>query len=253
MNVGSTGCNSQDFGSPIYNSSDVQYVDAPQYHEFKNRQILNDVIPSTFEEEDDDDFLDYDDLFMIRRQDEQPEPVEKKLLIPTEELRCRKVAGMRLRSRSSSRNGERVQSQGKKQLDIFVNIFHPEESPVISDETGEPAFGDDGEVIMEHKIIDAHVLIDSGCTSSCIDAGFVKRYDIPTEKLPRSYPVFNADGTSNDGGRIKEYVTLEMMIGLHREWVRLAVTSLASSNIFLGHDWLKQHNPEINWATGQIF
>ncbi|KAL5476985.1 hypothetical protein ACEPAI_3171 [Sanghuangporus weigelae] len=28
--------------------------------------------------------------------------------------------------------------------------------------------------------------------------------------------------------------------------------SLASSNIFLGHDWLQRHNPEIDWKIGKI-
>ena len=32
--------------------------------------------------------------------------------------------------------------------------------------------------------IDAHALIDSGCTGSFIDAGFVERYKIPTQELP---------------------------------------------------------------------
>ncbi|KAL5526813.1 hypothetical protein ACEPAF_8539 [Sanghuangporus sanghuang] len=43
-----------------------------------------------------------------------------------------------------------------------------------------------------------------------------------------------------------------MFFGKHEEEIRLAVTSLASSNIFLGHDWLTKHNPEIDWRLGTV-
>ena len=100
--------------------------------------------------------------------------------------------------------------------------------------------------------IDAHALIDSGCTGSCVDSRFVARYQLPTKRYPNPLKVFNADGTDNDGGLIKEYVEVDMFIGGHQESIRLAVTTLASSNIFLGHDWLKKHNPEIDWKAGFI-
>ena len=38
----------------------------------------------------------------------------------------------------------------------------------------------------------------------------------------------------------------------HEEQIQLAVTLLASSNIFLGHDWLSKHNLEIDWKLGRI-
>ncbi|OCB87020.1 hypothetical protein A7U60_g5912 [Sanghuangporus baumii] len=65
-------------------------------------------------------------------------------------------------------------------------------------------------------------------------------------------PVFNADGTSNEAGLIKEYVVIRIFFGKHEEEIRLAVTSLVSSNIFLGHDWLMKHNPEIDWRSGTV-
>ena len=100
--------------------------------------------------------------------------------------------------------------------------------------------------------IDAHALIDSGCTGSCVDSRFVARYQLPTKRYPNPLKVFNVDGTDNDGGLIKEYVEVDMFIGGHQESIRLAVTTLASSNIFLGHDWLRKHNPEIDWKAGFI-
>lgn len=100
--------------------------------------------------------------------------------------------------------------------------------------------------------IDAHVLIDSGCTGSCIDLGFVKHYDIPTKRYPNPLRVSNADGSFNEGGLITDYAEVELIFEDHKEAITLLVTTLSSSNIFLGHDWLTRHNPEIDWRLGTI-
>ena len=100
--------------------------------------------------------------------------------------------------------------------------------------------------------IDAHALIDSGCTGSCIDSRFVNRYGIPTKRYPNPLRVSNADGTDNEGGLITEYAEVQLVFDDHRETINLAVTTLSSSNVFLGHDWLTKHNPEIDWKAGAM-
>jgi hypothetical protein len=45
-------------------------------------------------------------------------------------------------------------------------------------------------------------LIDSGCEGSCIDRTFVETNQIPTIKLPRPIPIYNADGQPNSDGSI---------------------------------------------------
>lgn len=64
--------------------------------------------------------------------------------------------------------------------------------------------------------------------------------------------MYNANGTHNQGGDITEFVELLISIGGHRERINLAVTDLGSKNLYLSHDWLKCHNPVINWKTGSI-
>ena len=71
--------------------------------------------------------------------------------------------------------------------------------------------------------IDAHVLIDSGCTGSCIDSGFVKRYNIPTKRYPNPLRVSNADGSTNEGGLITDYAEVEMIFETHKETLILSV------------------------------
>ncbi|SJL18794.1 uncharacterized protein ARMOST_22395 [Armillaria ostoyae] len=43
-----------------------------------------------------------------------------------------------------------------------------------------------------------------------------------------------------------------MTIGNHSERIDFAVTNLGSKDLYLRHDWLKCHNPVINWETGMI-
>ncbi|SJL10454.1 uncharacterized protein ARMOST_13840 [Armillaria ostoyae] len=43
-----------------------------------------------------------------------------------------------------------------------------------------------------------------------------------------------------------------MTIGGHSECIDLAITDLGTKDVYLGHDWLKWHNPIVNWKTGAI-
>ncbi len=43
-----------------------------------------------------------------------------------------------------------------------------------------------------------------------------------------------------------------MTIGGHAECIDLAVTNLGKKDVYLGHDWLKRHNPSVNWKTQSI-
>ena len=95
-------------------------------------------------------------------------------------------------------------------------------------------------------------LIDSGCTGSAIDATFVKECGFNTKKLPVPIPVYNTDGIYNSGGPINEYVEVIIKIADHLERIMLAVTNLGKSKVFIGYDWLKLHNPSINWRDGTI-
>ncbi len=95
-------------------------------------------------------------------------------------------------------------------------------------------------------------LIDSGCTGSAINQAYIEKHNLDTKKALIPIPVYNADGTRNQGGDITEFVELSMMIGEHCERIDLAITNLGKKDIYLGHDWLKRHNPSINWERSMI-
>ena len=48
------------------------------------------------------------------------------------------------------------------------------------------------------------------------------------------------------------YVLLTVGVGKHSEKLWCAVTCLGKVPLILGHDWLKKHNPDIDWTTGGI-
>ena len=95
-------------------------------------------------------------------------------------------------------------------------------------------------------------LLDCGCTGSCINTAFVEKHNINTKKFPRPIPVYNADGSLNSGGPIKEYVELLIEIGQHVEILQFAVSNLGKADMFIGHEWLKLHNPTIDWAKNTV-
>ena len=71
-------------------------------------------------------------------------------------------------------------------------------------------------------------------------------------KLPRSIPVYNIDGTLNENRSVKEYVDLIVRFGDHTERARFYISALGGDTLVIGHPWLVQHNPEINWTMGKI-
>jgi hypothetical protein len=95
-------------------------------------------------------------------------------------------------------------------------------------------------------------LLDSGATGCYIDEGFVRAKGINLESLPRPIPVYNADGSHNDGGPIRTVAKMRLAIADHVEVLSFAVTNIGKMDIIVGYDWLRQHNPLIDWRSGQI-
>jgi predicted aspartyl protease len=95
-------------------------------------------------------------------------------------------------------------------------------------------------------------LVDSGATGLFIDREYVKSNQIPTTKLPQPIPVFNVDGTANTEGSISEVAELLLHYNGHSERALFCVTGLGRQNLILGHTWLKDHNPEVDWRTGKV-
>jgi len=94
------------------------------------------------------------------------------------------------------------------------------------------------------KKLKVKALVDSGCTHTGIDEQLVKDKRIQTRPINFSFEVFNVDGTKNR--EVTKVAPLEVEINGHKEQLEAAVIDLNGTDIFLGHDWLIKHNPEVN-------
>ena len=100
------------------------------------------------------------------------------------------------------------------------------------------------------KKLKVKALVDSGYTHTGINEQLVKDKKIQTKTINFSFEVFNADGTKN--GEVTKVAPLEIEIDEHKETLEVAVMDLDGTDMFLGHDWLVKHNPEVNWKNGTI-
>jgi len=94
------------------------------------------------------------------------------------------------------------------------------------------------------KSLKVKALVDSGCTHTGINKQLVKNKNIQTKKIDFSFEVFNADGTKN--GEVTKVAPLEVEINGHKKTLEAVVMDLDGMDMFLGHDWLVKHNPEVN-------
>jgi len=95
-------------------------------------------------------------------------------------------------------------------------------------------------------------LLDSGATGSFIDRDFVRSKGMNTWTLSRNIPVFNVDGSPNEAGQISEVVDMVLQYETHSERMLLAVSGLGKQSLILGYNWLKDHNPKIDWEKGEV-
>jgi hypothetical protein len=105
--------------------------------------------------------------------------------------------------------------------------------------------------------ISARALLDSGAEGIIVDHAFAIRNGLTLRTLTRPIPVKNVDGSLNKKGPVK-YTTIQTIRiknsddDYHEERSELYVTSLGDHDIILGTDWLKAHNPEVNWRRPQL-
>lgn len=101
------------------------------------------------------------------------------------------------------------------------------------------------------KPINTFALIDSGATTSCISDRFATRHNIPRARKETPIPIVAVDGRPIASGLITQDAITSLQLHGHHERIRLAVVSVHYP-VILGLDWLKRHNPAIDWARKQL-
>jgi len=95
-------------------------------------------------------------------------------------------------------------------------------------------------------------LLDCGATRSLIDRDFVRSKGMNTWTLLHNISIFNVDGSPNEIGQISEVVDVVLYYKTYSERMLLAVSGLGKQSLILGYDWLKDHNPRIDWEKGKV-
>ena len=64
---------------------------------------------------------------------------------------------------------------------------------------------------------------------------------------------YNANGSENTAGVITHYIALRLNVNDHSKLCHFYVIDLVNQDLFLGYDWLHQHNPTIDWKSNSLF
>jgi len=80
----------------------------------------------------------------------------------------------------------------------------------------------------------------------------VEEKGMPTKSLPKPFNVYNSDRSRNGEKTIREFVPLEINSNKHIKQIDAVVSEVKEMDLFLGHNWLVKHNPEVDWKEGVI-
>jgi len=104
----------------------------------------------------------------------------------------------------------------------------------------------------EEEGIVIEVLLDSSATGLVMSEEFARRHRFKRTRLERPVYVRNVDGTLNYAGPIVDTVEVEIFFKGHKERTSIDVIGEQKWSVILGMPWLKRHNPEIDWKTGEV-
>ena len=104
----------------------------------------------------------------------------------------------------------------------------------------------------EEEGVVTEALLDSGAMGLVISEEFARRHKFKRTKLERPVYVRNMDGTLNYVGPIVDTVEMEIFFKGHKEKTSIDVMGEQKWSVILGMPWLRCHNPEIDWKTGEV-
>ncbi|KAK3537692.1 hypothetical protein QTP70_017902 [Hemibagrus guttatus] len=104
------------------------------------------------------------------------------------------------------------------------------------------------------RCVPVSALIDSEAAVNLINRALVEELRIPTIPCMPTLRIMAIDSQPIGGGYLTHQTELlEFQVGLfHREWLPFYVTSSPANPVILGFPWLRQHDPQISWHTGEL-
>ena len=104
----------------------------------------------------------------------------------------------------------------------------------------------------EEEGVVTEALLDSGATGLVISEEFVRRHKFKRTKLEKPVYVRNVDSMLNYTGPIVNTVEVEIFFKGHKERTLINVIGGQKWSMILGMPWLRYHNLEIDWKTGEV-
>ena len=107
-------------------------------------------------------------------------------------------------------------------------------------------------MVNSNRLLEMKALIDCGAMAEFIDHEFVHTHELWTYPLLHPICLYNTDGSPNEIRKITEAIDLVVQYKSHRSQSKFYVSSIGHKAIILGHTWLAEYNPNINWHTGEV-
>ncbi|KAK3570702.1 hypothetical protein QTP86_025017 [Hemibagrus guttatus] len=107
---------------------------------------------------------------------------------------------------------------------------------------------------VSREVLIGPVLIDSGAAMNLIDRALVEELGIPTFPCVPSLRITAIDSQPIGEGYLKHQTELlDFWVGLfHHEQLGFYVTSSPANPVILGFPWLRRHDPQISWCSGEL-
>jgi hypothetical protein len=96
------------------------------------------------------------------------------------------------------------------------------------------------DIVVEIETTDTSVkrctksLVNCGATGLFMDTEWAHANNVTTRALTRPIPVYNVDGTPNEGGAIREIADVILRYNGHAERTQFAITQLGKQSMILG-------------------
>lgn len=147
-------------------------------------------------------------------------------------------------------NPARLSRGHMSSTNMYINHV-PEDVMVQNSSSTKSIFNLPVELWVSGKAVRAEALVDSGAYSIFVNKKFVREHRLNLYKLETPYNVYNADGSINKDGQILYYLRAYLKVRDHGSTHRCLVTNLGDKDMILGMTYLRMHNPEIDWKSGQ--
>ena len=107
-------------------------------------------------------------------------------------------------------------------------------------------------VYTAHAMAKQTALLDSGATENFISHRTWEKLGIGKKALEHPIIVYNVDGTRNKKGEVTHYCWLQVKHGGQEKLQQFFLMSLGGDRMILGYPFLREFDPPLNWAKGEL-